>query len=55
LAFFKHGDIAPDMPKHDVELCQSVDQKLRAKGQAGGVGMSSAEQPAAMLAKAAPI
>ena len=29
LSFFQHGDTAPDMSEHDIELCESVDQKLR--------------------------
>jgi len=31
LSFFQHGDIAPDMSRHDIELCKSVEQKLRAR------------------------
>ena len=33
LSFFQHGDIAPDMSQRDIELCKSVEQKLRARGQ----------------------
>ena len=33
LAFFQHGDIAPGMSERDIELCKSVEQKLRARGQ----------------------
>jgi hypothetical protein len=33
LSFFQHGDIAPDMSEGDIELCKSVEQKLRARGQ----------------------
>jgi hypothetical protein len=35
LSFFRHGDIAPDMSPHDIELCKCVEQKLRATGQLG--------------------
>ena len=30
LSLFQHGDIALEMSAHDVELCESVDQKLLA-------------------------
>jgi hypothetical protein len=33
LSFFQHGDIAPDMSEDDIELCKSVEQKMRAKCQ----------------------
>ena len=29
LCYFQHGDIATDMPERDVELCKSIEQKLR--------------------------
>ena len=35
LSFFQHGDIAPEMSEADIELCKSVEQKLRARGQPG--------------------
>src|SRR4051794_28389562 len=41
LSFFQHGDIAPDMSEHDVELCTSVDQKLRVSGP-GKLGVGTA-------------
>jgi hypothetical protein len=33
VSFFQHGDIAPGMSRHDIELCRSVEQNLRAWGQ----------------------
>ena len=33
LSFFQHGDIAPEMSERDIELCESFEQKLRARGQ----------------------
>ena len=33
MLFFQRGDIAPDMSERDIELCKSVEQKLRARGQ----------------------
>ena len=32
MSFFQHGDVAPDMSEGDIELCKSVEQKLRAPG-----------------------
>jgi hypothetical protein len=32
MSFFQHGDVAPDMSEGDIELCKSVEQKLRARG-----------------------
>jgi hypothetical protein len=33
LSFFKHGDVAPEMPEADVMLCKSLEERLRARGQ----------------------
>ena len=32
LSFFKHGDVAPDMPEADVMLCKSLEDRLRVRG-----------------------
>jgi hypothetical protein len=31
LSFFQHGDIAPGMSESNIELCKSVQQRLRAR------------------------
>jgi hypothetical protein len=33
LSFFKHGNVAREMPEADVMLCKSLDERLRARGQ----------------------
>ena len=33
LSFFKHGDVAPEMPETDVKLCKSLEDRLRVRGQ----------------------
>jgi len=33
LSFFKHGDVAPDMPETDVMLCKSLEDRLRLRAQ----------------------
>ena len=33
LSFFKHGDVAPDMPEADVMLCKSLEDRLRLRAQ----------------------
>jgi hypothetical protein len=32
LSFFKHGEVAPDMPEADVLLCKSLEDRLRVRG-----------------------
>ena len=31
LSFFKHGDMAPEMPEADVMLCKSLEDRLRVR------------------------
>jgi hypothetical protein len=33
LSFFKHGNVAREVPEADVMLCKSLDERLRARGQ----------------------
>ena len=31
LSFFQHGDIAPEMSEGDIELCKSIEPRLRGR------------------------
>jgi len=33
LSFFKHGNVAREMPEADVMLCKSLEDRLRVRGQ----------------------